>query len=142
MFSRTKKSAAKLILLFLKNQRSTLLTEGFKNLKHYAEQAYYNSNMSQRKSIRTINKIVHKNMKWAFGKLHFTQLKTNRKFVLKKIFNILKTHRKNTLEHAYWKLKKNVMLNRNQQVLDEIKVFEEKMESNDDPEMIALREKR
>lgn len=55
---------------------------------------------------------------------------------------MVKVHRRERLEYTLWKLKKNVMQNRHDQVLEDIKIFEEKMENNEDPEMIALKEKR
>lgn len=123
MISRTKVSSAKIIYLFFKHHKGSNLLSALEKIKKYGDHLQFELNNNRRKSLRAINKIVHKNMIWAFSKVHLTQLKHNRRYVAKKIFNMVKVHRRERLEYTLWKLKKNVMQNRHDQVLEDIKIF-------------------
>ena len=50
--------------------------------------------------------------------------------------------RKANLSWGVWKLRRNMMLTRKEEVLEEIKMFKDKINKSEDPEIKAIQEKK
>lgn len=74
-----------------------------------------------------------KDKKSAFNKLSTTRYILQKKQKLRNLSFVLSSFRKNTLSWGLWKLRKHLIDKRREQVQQDIKIFEQKINNIDDP---------
>lgn len=135
-------SSKRMLLVIMRSLVKEKCAEGFNRIKSQSNSIHFERRNWQRKCLRNMLGILLRNKRWAFGRLCTNRFISERRHKIKSMGKLVLNSRKASLAWGWWKLKKQVLFARREQVLDDIKVLEEKISCEEDPEMAALEEKK
>jgi hypothetical protein len=142
IISNIERSSRNIIFLILKSKRKEILSFVLERMKLYSMEIYYRRRNSHRVGMRKILKILLKNKRAAFDLMYVSRASIDKRIKLISMVKIIIFNRKDKISWGIWKLRKNLLEKRREQVENDIRIFENKINNTSDSKIQAVKERK